>query len=85
MAGGHDPLPEQSGSAKAVATETLLRQAAACTKRGETGQAEKLIRELLGRRAQHADALNELGRISYLTGDKRAAADCLRKAIAPYP
>jgi len=85
MAGGRDPLPEQSGNVKGVATETLLRQAAACTQRGETGQAEKLIRELLAREPQHADALYELGRISYLTGDKSAAADCLRKAIASQP
>jgi Flp pilus assembly protein TadD/predicted O-methyltransferase YrrM len=80
-----DQLSEQTGDAKAAEAETLLNQAAACTKRGETEQAERLIRTLLARKPQHAGALYELGRISYRAGNKTAAADCLRKAIASEP
>jgi tetratricopeptide (TPR) repeat protein len=85
MAPGRDHLPEQTGDTKAAEAETILSQAAACTKRGETGQAERLIRTLLAREPQHAGALYELGRISYRAGNKTAAADCLRKAIASQP
>jgi predicted nicotinamide N-methyase len=85
MASGRDHLSEQTGDAKATAAETLLRQAAACTGRGDTGQAERLIRTLLAREPRHPDALYELGRISYRVGNKAAAADCLRKAIASQP
>jgi predicted nicotinamide N-methyase len=70
---------------RTVETAALLADAAACTKRGEIGQAEKLIRQVLAREPQHADALYELGRISYRTGNKAAAAECLRKAIASQP
>jgi Flp pilus assembly protein TadD len=85
MAHDRDHFPERTSDARAVETEPLLTQAAACTKRGETGQAEKLIRQLLAREPQHAGALFEPGRISYRAGDKKAAADCLRKAIASQP
>jgi predicted nicotinamide N-methyase len=70
---------------RTIETAALLADAAACTKRGEIGQAEKLIRQVLAREPQHADALYELGRISYRTGNKAAAAECLRKAIASQP
>jgi len=40
---GGDHLPEQTGDTKAAEAETILSQAAACAKRGETGQAERLI------------------------------------------
>ena len=83
QARGHTSAPA-SDTARGE-TETLLAQAAACTKRGELGQAEKLIRAVLARDPRHADALFELGRIAHATGDKRAAADCLRKAIASQP
>ena len=85
MAPGRDHLPEQTGDAKATEAETILSQAAACTKRGETGQAERLIRTLLAREPEHAGALYELGRISCRTGNKTVAADCLRRAIASQP
>jgi Flp pilus assembly protein TadD len=85
MAPGRDHLPEQTGDTKAAEAETILSQAAACAKRGETGQAERLIRTLLAREPQHAGALYELGRISYRAGNKTAAAACLRKAIASQP
>ena len=82
---GVDQFPEQTGDVSAVGAEDLLTQASACTKRGETGQAEKLVRQVLAGDPQHPGALYELGRISYLAGDKTAAADCLRKAIASQP
>jgi type III protein arginine methyltransferase len=85
MARGRDQLFEQTGDVKAAESESLLSQAAACTKRGETGQAERLIRMLLAREPRHPEALYELGRISYRAGNKPAAADCLRKAIASQP
>jgi type II protein arginine methyltransferase len=66
-------------------TEALLAQAADCAKRGELGQAEKLVGQVLARDSRHPAALAELGRIAYLTGNKRGAADCLRKAIASRP
>ena len=80
-----DPFPKQAGDVKTVETETLLTQAAACTKRGDIGQAEKLLRQALARDPRHPGALFELGRIAYLAGNKNAAADCLRKAIAGAP
>src|SRR4029077_6512513 len=83
MPPGRDRLPEQTSDA--VETEALLAQAAACTKRGETGQAEKLIQQVLVRDPRHPGALVELGGVAYLTGNKRAAADSLRKAIASRP
>ena len=58
--------------------QALLAQAAACTKRGALGEAEKLIQQALARDPRHVGALVELGRIAYRRGDKRAAADCLR-------
>jgi predicted nicotinamide N-methyase len=79
------PPAEQGGDAGAVATGALLAQAAACTKRGEVGQAEKLVRQVLARDPRHPAAQVELGRIAYKTGNKIAAADCLRKAIAIQP
>jgi protein arginine N-methyltransferase 7 len=81
----HDHFPPPTGDPTTVATETLLTQAAACTKRGDIGQAEKLVRTVLARAPQHPGALFELGRIANLTGNKKAAADCLRKAIASQP
>jgi predicted nicotinamide N-methyase len=84
MAHDRDHSP-QTSDVKTVETDTFLRQAAACTKRGETGQAEKLIRALLARDPQHPRALFELSRIAYMRGDKRGAADCLQKAIASQP
>ncbi len=85
MAQGRDHFPERIGEVKSAETETLLKQAVACAKRGEAGQAEKLIRGLLAREPQHADALFELGRISYLAGNRNAAVENLRKAIASDP
>jgi tetratricopeptide (TPR) repeat protein len=85
MPQGRDHLSQQTGDASADAADTLLSQAAACTRRGETGQAERLIRTLLAREPRHPDALYELGRMSYRAGNKAAAADCLRKAIASQP
>jgi predicted nicotinamide N-methyase len=82
---GHDRSPEHPGGLTTQATEPLLVQAAACAQRGETGQAETLIRQVLTRDPRHPDALFELGRIANLKGDKRAAADCLHKAIASQP
>jgi type III protein arginine methyltransferase len=70
---------------RTVETEALLTQAGACRKRGETGQAEKLVRQVLARDPRHPAALFEIGRIAYLAGDKKSAADCLRKAIASQP
>jgi tetratricopeptide (TPR) repeat protein len=81
----HDHLPEHAGGRATVATEPLLIQAEACATRGELGQAEKLIRGVLARDPRHPGALFELGRIASLKGDKRAAADCLQKAIASQP
>jgi predicted nicotinamide N-methyase len=80
-----DRLSAQTSDAKSVETEALLTQAGACTKRGEIGQAEKLLHQALARDPRHSGTLVELGRIAYLTGNKRAAADCLRKAIASQP
>jgi len=85
MAPGRDHLSRQTGDAKAAEADTLLSQAAACLKRGETGQAERLVRMLLAREPQHPGALYELGRLSYRAGNKVAAADCLRKAITSQP
>jgi predicted nicotinamide N-methyase len=85
MASGRDHVPEQAGDVGAAAAETLLSQAAACARGGDTGQAERLIRMLLTREPRHPDALYELGRISYRAGNKAAAAECLRKAIASQP
>jgi type II protein arginine methyltransferase len=85
MTHARDQFPEQTGGARAVGAEDLLAQASACAKRGETGQAEKLIRQVLAGDPQHPGALYELGRISYRAGNKAAAADCLRKAIASQP
>jgi tetratricopeptide (TPR) repeat protein len=85
MTPGRDRLPEQTSDAKSVETEALLAQAAACTKRGDTAQAQKLIQRVLVRDPRHPGALVELGRVAYLTGNKRAAADSLRKAIASQP
>jgi len=82
---GGDQFPEQTRNGSAVWAEDLLTQPSACTKRGETGQAEKLVRQALARDPHRAGALYELGRISYRAGDKNAAADCLRKAIASQP
>jgi predicted nicotinamide N-methyase len=65
--------------------QALLAQAAACAKRGALGEAEKLIQQVLDRDPRHVGALVELGRIAYKRGNKRAAADCLRKAIAVQP
>jgi protein arginine N-methyltransferase 7 len=65
--------------------QALVAHAAACTKRGALGEAERLVRQLLDRDPRHVGALVELGRIAYRRGDKRAAADCLRKAIAVQP
>jgi type II protein arginine methyltransferase len=73
MAHERDRLPEQTGNVNACETESLLSQAAACIKRGETGQAERLIRMLLAREPQHPGALYELGRISYRAGNKIAS------------
>jgi Tfp pilus assembly protein PilF len=84
MTSGRDQFTPTSDTGT-VETETLLAQAAASTKRGEIGQAEKLIRQVLARDPRHADALFELGRIAHARGDKKAAADCLRKAIASQP
>jgi hypothetical protein len=65
--------------------QALVAQAATCTKRGALGQAEKLVRQVLDRDPRHVGALVELGRIAFRRGDKRASADCLRKAIAVQP
>ncbi|HEX8812652.1 MAG TPA: tetratricopeptide repeat protein [Terracidiphilus sp.] len=65
--------------------QSLVAQAAACTKRGALGEAERLVRQVLDRDPRHVGALAELGRIAYRRGDKRAAADGLRKAIAVQP
>jgi tetratricopeptide (TPR) repeat protein len=85
MTRGHHRLPEQASDPKTVEADALLTQAAACTKRGEIGQAEKLIRQLLARNPRHPGALFELGRIAHMAGDKRAAADYLQKAIVGQP
>jgi type II protein arginine methyltransferase len=53
--------------------------------RGETGKAEALARQVLARDARHAGAMVELGRIAHRSGNKRAAADWLRKATASEP
>ena len=65
--------------------QALLAQAAACAKRGALGEAEKLIQQVLDRDPRHVGALVELRRIAHKRGNKRAAADCLRKAIAVQP
>jgi type II protein arginine methyltransferase len=78
-------LPAQTGNATAAAANTVLAQAVACAKRGEVGQAEKLIRQVLARDPHHPFALFELGRVTYLAGNKKAAADYLQKAIAGQP
>jgi hypothetical protein len=57
MASGRDHLSVENGDANAAAAETLLSEAAACTARGDTGQAERLIRALLTREPRHPDAL----------------------------
>ena len=57
MASGRDHVPEQAGDVGAAAAETLLSQAAACARGGDTGQAERLIRMLLTREPRHPDAL----------------------------
>jgi protein arginine N-methyltransferase 7 len=80
-----EPPGAKSSAADTVETEVLLTRAVACTKRGEIAQAEKQIRQVLARDPRHVGALLELGRIAFVTGDKRAAADCLRKAIASEP
>ncbi len=80
-----DPPGGQAGGIETAEIETILIQAAACTKRGEIGQAEKLLRHVLARDPRHARALFDLGRIAHMRGDKRGAADCLRKAIASQP
>ena len=85
MAEDPNRFPEPAGVVQAVAAETILRQAAACTERGEIVQAERLIRALLAREPQHAGALYQLGRIFFRAGNKMAAVDCLRKAIASQP
>jgi protein arginine N-methyltransferase 7 len=85
MTRGLDHLSEQTSGAKTVEADALLAQAVACTKRGEIGQAEKLVRGVLARDPRHPAALFELGRISHTKGDKRAAVDCLQKAIASQP
>jgi predicted nicotinamide N-methyase len=85
MDSGRDHLSVRTGDVTAADADTLLSQADACSKRGETGQAERLIRAALAREPQHPGALYELGRISYRAGNKMAAADCLRKAIASQP
>jgi predicted nicotinamide N-methyase len=82
---GHDRLPGPAGALAAEETGPLLLRAEACATRGEIGQAEKLIRQVLARDPRHPGALFELGRIANLKGDKRAAADCLQKAIASQP
>jgi type II protein arginine methyltransferase len=53
--------------------------------RGEVGQAEMLARQVLAHDPRHAGALVELGRIAHRSGNKRAAADWLRQAIASQP
>ena len=78
-------LPAQTGDASAAETKAVLAQAVACAKRGEVGQAEKLIRQVLARDPHHPFALFELGRVTYLAGNKKAAADYLQKAIAGQP
>jgi Flp pilus assembly protein TadD len=82
---GHDRPPEHVGGLTTEEAGPLLVQAAACAERGEIGQAERLIRQVLARDPRHPGALFELGRIANLKGDKRAAADCLQKAIASQP
>jgi tetratricopeptide (TPR) repeat protein len=74
-----------AGDKKPAETDALLAQAGACRQRGEIGQAEALIRQVLARDPRHPDALFELGRLAYSAGNKTAAADCLRKAIASRP
>ena len=80
-----EPPGTRTGDVKTVEGETFLREAAACTKRGEIVQAEKLVRQVLARDPRHAGALFELGRIAHRAGNQRAAADCLQKAIASQP
>jgi type II protein arginine methyltransferase len=53
--------------------------------RGEIGEAEMLARQVLARDPRHAGAMVELGRIAHRSGNKRAAADWLRKAAASEP
>jgi Flp pilus assembly protein TadD len=80
-----DQPPAQAGDISAVETAAVLTQAVACAKRGEVGRAEQLIGQVLARDPHHPFALYELGRVTYLAGNKKAAADCLRKAIAAKP
>src|SRR5579864_2565335 len=77
--------PQVAGGGARVDNATLLREAAQCTMRGETGKAETLARQVLARDPRHAGAMVELGRIAHRSGDRRAAADWLRKAIASQP
>jgi tetratricopeptide (TPR) repeat protein len=85
MPQARDHSPGRIGEVKSAETDALLRQAVACAKRGEAGQAERLIRGLLAREPQNAEAWFELGRISYLAGNRSAAVESLRKAIAREP
>jgi protein arginine N-methyltransferase 7 len=75
----------QAGDKTPAEAAALLTQAGACRQRGDIGQAEKLLRQVLARDPRHPAALFELGRIAFAGGNKKAAEDCLRKAIASQP
>jgi Flp pilus assembly protein TadD len=62
-----------------------LARAAACRQQCDFSQAETLARQALARDPRHPAALVELGRIAYATGNRRAAADCLRSATGVAP
>jgi predicted nicotinamide N-methyase len=80
---GHQP--QLRGGVQTVEATTLLGEAAQCTARGEFGKAETLARQMLALDPGNANAMVALGRIADRTGDKRAAVDWLRKAIALEP
>jgi type II protein arginine methyltransferase len=62
-----------------------LARAGACRRQYDFSQAEKLTRQVLARDPRHPAALAELGHIAYATGNRRAAADCLRSATGAAP
>jgi len=80
----NDPTRVAAGG-DGVDNSTLLKEAAQWCMRGETGKAEALARQVLARDPRNAGAMEELGRIAHRTGNKRAAADWLRKATAAEP
>ena len=76
---------ERRAAAKGVGLEKLFAEALGHHKANRLGDAEKLYREILTLKPDHADALFLLGGIALHVGSTASAIDLLRRAISINP